>query len=177
MTDREIEQLYLEHRPRFISWAGRCFRLGAQDALDLYQDAVVVFVRNVRVGRLDPAACTPVTYLFAIGRNLALKHLRDGKRTVAPDELEDELLRVPADLDELMREEHDQYLVRKGMARLSDREREIIRLYYFEERSMAEIASLMGYKNADVAKKMKHVSFQKLVEFIGMAKFPPVRLA
>ena len=172
MTDREIEQLYLEHRPRFISWAGRCFRLGAQDALDLYQDAVVVFVRNVRVGRLDPAACTPVTYLFAIGRNLALKHLRDGKRTVAPDELEDELLRVPADLDELMREEHDQYLVRKGMDRLSDREREIIRLYYFEERSMAEIASLMGYKNADVAKKMKHVSFQKLAEFIGRAELP-----
>jgi RNA polymerase sigma factor (sigma-70 family) len=172
MTDREIEQLYLEHRPRFSRWAGRCFRLGAQDALDLYQDAVVVFVRNVRVGRLDPVSCTPVTYLFAIGRNLALKRLRDGKRTLAPDELDDELLSVPADLDELMREEHHQYLVRNGMARLSDREREIIRLYYFEERSMAEIASLMGYKNADVAKKMKHVSFQKLAEFIGRAELP-----
>lgn len=172
MTDQEIEHLYLQHRPRFISWAGRCFRLGAQDALDLYQDAIVVFVRNVRVGRLDLAACTPPTYLFAIGRNLALKRLRDGKRTLAPDELDDELLSVPADLDELMREEHDQYLVRKGLARLSDREREIIRLYYFEERSMAEIASLMGYKNADVAKKMKHVSFQKLAEFIGKAELP-----
>jgi len=172
MSDQEIEQLYLQHRPRFISWAGRCFRFGAQDALDLYQDAVVGFVRNVRDGRLDPAACTPATYLFAIGRNLALKRLRDGKRTVAPDELDDELLSVPADLDELMREEHHQYLVRNGMARLSDREREIIRLYYFEERSMAEIASLMGYKNADVAKKMKHVGFQKLAEFIGKAELP-----
>ncbi len=172
MSDHEIEHLYLQHRSGFASWCARNFRLSGQDALDLYQDAVVVFVRNVRDGRLDPAACAPATYLFAIGRNLALKRIRDSKRTMAPEELAETLLSVPSELDGAMEEEHGHYVIRTGMAGLSDRERELLRLYYFEERSMAEIATLMGYKNADVAKKMKHVSFLKLAELIGRAEQP-----
>lgn len=176
MSDREIEQLYLAHRDGFTAWVGRRFKIAKLDALDLYQEAVVVFVRNVRNGKLDPNACAPATYLYAIGRNLALKRLRDGKETITHDELDAEPPNGPTSLDGLIRDEHDQHLVRHGMARLTEREQEILRLYYFEERSMADIAAIMGYKNADVAKKMKHMSLRKLAELIGKAILPLIAL-
>ena len=172
MSDKEIERIYLDHRSAFKAWAGRTFGLSGADAQDVYQEAIVAFVRNVRNGRHDPSSCAPGTYLFALGRNLALKHLRRDKDALtnglqlvlpAPD---------PSSVEERMDEEHEQHLIQLGMAQLTDREREILRLYYFEERSMSEIAGIMGYNNADVAKKMKHVSFRKLATLIRKALAP-----
>ena len=167
MTDQQIEHIYLQHRIAFQSWAYRKFGLNAHAALDVYQEAVVVFVRNVRNGRFDPAACEPATYLYAIGRNMALKHVRDRKDHLNADDPEVDIDPIPPEVEAVLKDQHEQHLIRSGMARLTEREQEILRLYYHENRSMEEIARIMGYKNADVAKKMKHQSFRKLAGLLA----------
>ena len=169
MTDEEIETLYLRHRRPFLGWSAKQFKLGGEDALDIYQEAMIAFVRNVRSGKVAELDCEPSTYLFAIGRNIALKHLRTrkgfelstGHAVLEPSQ--------NAEHDTLSDELHAQELIARGMHHLTEKEREVLRLYYFEDRSMTEIAEVMGYNNADVAKKMKYVSFRKLAALITKA--------
>ncbi|MFN8350182.1 MAG: sigma-70 family RNA polymerase sigma factor [Flavobacteriales bacterium] len=171
MTDQEIGALYLKHRRSFLGWAVRTYGLSEEEALDIYQEATVAFVRNVRSGKLDDLLCEPSTYLFAIGRNLALKSLRVQRhagRTAAMEALD----AVAPEHERLEDELHAQHVLAQGMGLLTEKERQVLRLYYFEERSMTDIAQIMGYNNADVAKKMKYVSFRKLAALITKAAIP-----
>lgn len=172
MTDAEIERIYLHHRPVFKAWVLKQFGLRDEEALDVYQEAIVAFVRNVRNGKYDPTSCEPSTYLFAIGRNLALKAIRAQRisgRTALIAAVEP--MHVP-EYERMADELHERVLIEGGLARLSEREQQILRLYYFEDRSMAEIADIMGYNNADVAKKMKYMSFRKLAALITKVVAP-----
>jgi len=171
MTDAEIEALYLRHRRPFIAWAAKQFGLAQEDALDVYQEAIIAFVRNVRAGRYDPAASEPSTYLFAIGRNQALNALRRRKGRDARNVSDLRIAHSP-ESEQRHDEEHNAHLIAGGMAALSEKEREILRLYYSEERSMTEIAEAMGYHNADVAKKMKYVAFRKIAALITKTVAP-----
>lgn len=160
MTDQEIEHIYLRHRSAFLGWSAKQFGLSREDALDIYQEAIVAFTRNVRAGKFVPSASEPSTYLFAIGRNQALNLIRSRNSGRAE---EDVALRIahPPETDQLHEDEHNAHLISTGMRSLSDKEQEILRLFYAEERSMTEIAEALGYTNADTAKKMKYVAFRK----------------
>ncbi|MBL7958175.1 MAG: sigma-70 family RNA polymerase sigma factor [Flavobacteriales bacterium] len=172
MTDQEIERIYLRHRTPFKAWAVKQFSLRDEEALDVYQEAIVTFVRNVRNGKYDPTSCEPSTYLFAIGRNLALKAIRAQRNNGGNNVLEvPEPVQIP-EYERLTDELHAKDVLARGMEHLSEKEREILRLYYFEERSMADIAGIMGYNNSDVAKKMKYMSFRKLAALITKTMAP-----
>lgn len=171
MTDPEIERIYLRYRSAFLAWAGKQFGVSRDEAMDVYQDAIVAFVRNVREGRYDPSASEPSTYLFAIGRNLALNALRR-RNGQADHDLSRLHIAHPAESELAHDQEHTAHLIAHGMARLTDKEREILRLYYSEDRSMTEIAATMGYNNADVAKKMKYVAFRKIATLINKVAAP-----
>ena len=165
MTDKEIEQIYLRHRSSFLTWSAKQFGLSRDEALDIYQEAIIAFTRNVRTGKFDPAASEPSTYLFAIGRNHAL-HLLRRRNGRGIQDLSRLHIAHPSESEHHHEQEHTSYLISSGMAALSEKEREILRLYYFEDRSMAEIAKALGYNNADVAKKMKYVAFRKIAALI-----------
>ncbi len=171
MTDPEIERIYLRYRSSFLAWSAKRFGLSKDEALDVYQEAIIAFTRNVRTGRFDPSASEPSTYLFAIGRNQALNVLRDRKGQVAHQQ---SILHIahPPESEQRHDEEYTTHLISAGMRTLSEKEQEILRLYYVEDRSMTEISVAMGYNNADVAKKMKYVAFRKLAALITKAVAP-----
>ena len=171
MTDPEIERIYLRFRSPFLSWVGKQYGVSKDEALDIYQEAIIAFVRNVREGRYDPSASEPSTYLFAIGRNHALNAIR--RRKGLADQDTDQLhIAHPSESELAHEHEHTAQVVAHGMAALTDKEREILRLYYSEDRTMTEIAAAMGYNNADVAKKMKYVAFRKIAAVITKAVAP-----
>jgi RNA polymerase sigma factor (sigma-70 family) len=58
-------------------------------------------------------------------------------------------------LDMMMEEERTAGLT-AAMEKLEGRCRELLLLYYYEERSMEEIASTLGFANADTAKSKKY---------------------
>lgn len=168
MTGEAISALYLSNRRPFVKWAYKQFGLSEADALDVYQEAIMAFVRQQPLAGVA-LQCKPSTFLFAIGRNLALKQLRDRMRHGNNDHAAfrpKEPMNDPQVFLDAERE-HARQVIEAGMAALSDRQREVLRLYYFDGKNMAEIAELMGYNNPNVAKKMKYEGFRKLSALVA----------
>ncbi len=164
MSGNDIRSLDAQHRKPFLRWVKRRFGISEADAQDVYQDSVIAFAQREAENDDSELECQPSTFLYAIGRNQTLKLIRSRKDQdsgSADLDTADGLFELP-DVESLFDMEHARTVVREGLAKLTERQREVLRLYYYEERSMQEIATIMGYNNADVAKKMKYEGLKKL---------------
>ena len=166
MSGNDIRSLDAQHRKPFLRWVKRRFGISEADAQDVYQESVTAFAQ--RETQNENLECQPSTFLYAIGRNQTLKMIRSRKEhengSVVLDSAEGPF-ELP-EVESLFDMEHARIVVREGLAKLTQRQREVLRLYYYEERSMQEIATIMGYNNADVAKKMKYEGLKKLSTLI-----------
>jgi DNA-directed RNA polymerase specialized sigma24 family protein len=72
-----LDEIYIENRDAFLNWITKGFNLDREEAADLYQDTVIAFFENIRKGKLTSLTVNLQTYLFSIGKNLALKHHRN----------------------------------------------------------------------------------------------------
>ena len=170
MSGNDIQALDAQHRKPFLRWVKRRFGISEADSQDVYQESVTAFaLRGTQNGDFATAGrrdleCQPSTFLYAIGRNQTLKLIRSRKGKEGGTvgiESADGLFELP-EVESLFDMEHARTVVREGLARLTERQREVLRLYYYEERTMLEIGAIMGYNNADVAKKMKYEALKKL---------------
>lgn len=166
MEEKAYFVLYGELREDFLGWSMKRFGLSLEESRDIYQDTFLRFWNNMRSGKIVEFTCEPKTYVFSIGKHLILDFIAKKNRHAAasqlylPDSVED---RQQSEEDS----QHTVYLVRGALSKLEDKERRLIELYYFEQKDMRTIADLLGYKNADVAKKRKYEVFRKLC---GMVK-------
>ncbi len=125
------------------------------DAEDMLQEAVVILWERVRSGRYEHTAKTS-TFLFAVVKNLWSRRLARKKREQSggtdPDELVD-----PGDspLDALVESEQAGQ-VQHALSKIGEPCRTLLLLFYWEERSMEDIAAQLGFANADTAKAKKY---------------------
>ena len=121
-----------------------------EDAEDLMMDSFVVIVTK---RSWTARGSSFKTWLFAIGRKLALRHNKKKQRTVRENRLEPG---QPAGTpykgsgtesleNELLQEERNRQLYR-AMSRLHDDYREVLYLLYFEQMTYEEIGEIM-HKN------------------------------
>ncbi len=164
--------LYGEHRNAFLKWAQQHYGVGADEAKDAFQEAVVVLYRKARNGDLAALQCGLRTYLFAVGRNQLLNHLRVVKRHTdlngEADGIPEHLL-ATNDMEPQERELIAEQ-VRQKLAELKPDDRRVLELYYIEGHDMDAVAEAMGLKNRNVAKKKKHYALQRLIELVRSAK-------
>ncbi|MBR5708927.1 MAG: RNA polymerase sigma factor [Oscillospiraceae bacterium] len=108
------------------------------------------------------------TWLFGIGRKLALTHLR--RRRLYPEiaEAQADEADVPNDLD-LISEERSRTLY-AAMSRLNEDYRQILYLLYFEEMSHEEAARVMG-RNVRQTYNLAHRGRQALRETLERMGF------
>ena len=112
------------------------FRVGnAQDAEDVLQETRLAAFRGFSALR-DPA--TFRAWIIGIARNKCADHFRSRPSTVSLDALPEEAL--------IQSRFGRSWLspVQDTLSELSARDREILRLFYFEERPLAEIAARLG---------------------------------
>ena len=126
----------------------------AEDAEELLQEAVVILWENVRRGTFEHEAKL-TTYLMGVIKNLWARRLSARKRETPLSEQVDPPSEDDSALDALIRDEQVDS-VRRAMERISEVCRKILLLFYWEERSMEEIAASMGLANADTAKSKKY---------------------
>lgn len=166
MSGNDIQALYTQHRKPFLRWVKQRFGISEADAEDVYQESVTAYAQRETKNGGSELECQPSTFLYAIGRNQTLKLIRSRKVNESIDiETADGLFELP-EVESIFNMEHARSVLREGLAQLSERQREVLRLYYYEERTMQEIAAIMGYNNADVAKKMKYEGLKKLSTLI-----------
>lgn len=163
-----IRQVYTEHRERCLGFL-QSFGLSHAESEDVYQDAMIALVENVRKGKLDQLQSALSTYLFAIAKYMAYKRLRDNRKTSSfSDVAETEALSVMAasdvDWQDHAEEEQDEtvQVLRRHLAQLGSRCRDIMRMAYFEDKSADEIAEALGYPNKDVLKSTKSRCLRQL---------------
>lgn len=98
----------------------------------------------------------PRAWLYRSLRNLALNHLRDHRREVAPEEGAEPVQDTELPPEEMGRKEAVG-LVRMLLAELSDEDRDLIRLKYQENLKYQEIAQRLGLNAGNVGYKLHHL--------------------
>jgi RNA polymerase sigma factor (sigma-70 family) len=125
------------------------------DAEDLLQESLIVLWERVRSGRFEQTARLS-TFLYGTARNLWFGRLRqkarETSREIDPEEHQDH---SPSVLDNLVATEETMQ-VRAALGRIGEQCRKLLLLFYWEELSMEEIATQLGFANADTAKAKKY---------------------
>jgi RNA polymerase sigma-70 factor, ECF subfamily len=161
---KACERLVKEHGPRMLAVAQRILR-HESDAADAVQDAFITAWRKLDTFRAD---CRLSTWLHRVTVNAALMRLRSQRRR-------DETLQLDARCSEPRGEETEAWmrisadetreLVHRGIERLSEPYRTILRLRDIEEIDTATVAQMLGCTIAN-AKTRLHRARQALRELL-----------
>lgn len=136
----------------------------SEEAKDVFQDGLMVFYEkrkeadfqlNVKFG----------TYLFAICRNIWLKQLRSKKNTNVVT-FESDLVLIDEDVKDLEIENFNKYKLYKSKFDQLGEECKKMLTFFFQKKSMAEITTLMKYKNDSYTRKKKYKCKEKLIQLI-----------
>lgn len=125
------------------------------DAKDVYQEALIILYRKVNTEDFKLTAKVS-TYLFSVCRLLWLEQIR--KRGKVPtDKMTEENDR---DLQQEVNEETEKgkrlKQAEEALASLGEKCRKILQLFYFDKKSMHEIAKMLGYGSENSAKNQKY---------------------
>ena len=134
---------------------------GEEQAKDVFQDAFVACWRNIKEGKLKKESNLE-GYLFTIAKNKWIDYLRSTnyKKTSAAIEL-NQIEGDSVESEELEEQESRYKLVQAALAQIQKNCQKIIRLFYFERRSMEEISKVMKLAPAS-ARNQKYRCMEKL---------------
>ncbi len=123
------------------------------DAEDMLQEAIIVVWQKVCSGKFELRSKLS-TYILAIVKNKWSAEMR--KRSKFSEELPEDISDGnPSTLDGVIKEE-EMATVRKALAALNPICKELLMLFYFEERNLRDIARVLGFANPEVAKSKKY---------------------
>lgn len=162
--DRTIQELYLNHKKSFFLFAKR-YQLDEDELLDIYQDAIVALCDNAKRRKIDQMTGEIGNYLFSIGKYMIYKRVKDQNRTVSMTDFDpDEMSSFAQD-----EEEDDQsslQLMGEALKKLGQQCQQVLRLFYYEEKKLDEIQSLLNYSSKDVLKAQKSRCLKQLRELL-----------
>ena len=169
--DAAFEHLYrlLYHRV-----SGYIFASGGSraDTKTVVHESIITLLFNLHYEKYKWREETELTtYVVSIARHKWSEMTRKPPRSVPlnPDDLP--LLTdttQQAETDELNFERR-RLAVEQNMVLLGEKCRDSIDLFYFQKKTMQEIATLLGWANEDVAKKEKYRCLKKLRQLIGLS--------
>lgn len=166
-----FSQLYLRYQPKLVRYCARVLRDDLAQAADLVDDAMFDIWRSAGsfAGRSKAS-----TWIYSIARNKVISWLRKTSEVELEDESILEALIDPSATphEELAMDDVKQHLLRQ-MDHLSDEHREVLRLTYFEDLSIKEVADLLGIAENTVKTRMFYARkrMAQLLEKAGIAGF------
>ncbi len=125
------------------------------DAEDLLQEAVIILWERVRAGTYRHAAKLS-TFIYGTVKNLWLRRLARTRRETSTEPNSESVPHTETNpLEELIERDELEWIT-KGLAAIGEQCRQLLLLFYWEERSMDEIAAEMGFANAETVKSKKY---------------------
>lgn len=174
LTDEQkrlITDLYNENRARLIGWL--IARGTSPDtASDLYQQSVLAVSERLVKHGIDHFRNGLSAYLFSVTKYMYYFELKQKGNISAVDPLESEkILNLEADMVDFLQEPDDHTrILRHKLKELDDKSYKLLRLFYYEGKSMREIASIMGYSTEQVAKTTKYRVLNRLRKMIDLTQ-------
>ena len=157
-----ITDLYQTSKSKFFRFLSNYFHLNSAEIEDIYQESIFILIKNLNKKKSSERSCSPETFLFGIGKNLArmLKRKQIKERNISISRL--------TSLETVDEEKWDNRM-HKVEELLCQEQYKILRLYYLKGLSIEEIKQKMNYKNRDTVKTMKCKKMKKLKTTLKVA--------
>lgn len=156
-----LKAFYGEHKSAFLFFGNR-YDLDQEELIDVYQDACIVLFEKLKAGKLDGINSSLKTYLFGIGKNLIFKRFKQKAKTVDIGNAEIVSFEDPFKEEETVEER----LMREAFVKLGEQCQEVLRLFYYEGKSLDEIMSILTYKDKNVLKSQKSRCMKQLRDLV-----------
>jgi RNA polymerase sigma factor (sigma-70 family) len=165
LTDKqriEISNLYKENRDRLVGWL-IARGMDVNDAVDIYQQSVLAVTERLVKNGIDYFRNGLAAYLFSVMKYMYYFEMKK-KGSISVDPIEHDLvLNLHEEMVDFIKEPDDLTLqLRHKMKELDSKSYLLLRLFYYEGKSMREIAKAMGYGTEQVAKTTKYRILNKL---------------
>ncbi|MCF8372453.1 MAG: sigma-70 family RNA polymerase sigma factor [Bacteroidales bacterium] len=164
--EEELGNLYLNYKEEFVKYARKNFKVDVETAKDLFTDLLLEFRSNVVSGKLQNIESSIKTYLFGIGRNLLIQHIKkkpDEDISNYKDKLSEEDV-------EISQTEQSEILLGLIENHLPKRCYKLLKLYYYDHRSMKQIQSWLNYSSLDSVRNQKSKCMSQLKSMIKLVE-------
>lgn len=162
-NQKTVEEIYTQYKSDFLVYALR-FSVSNEDAVDIYQDSVIVLYENILSGKLTDFSSSVKTYLFAIGKYKIYNSLKVKNTT---ENFEDYEFLLKDETEEiLLPEEENIEKIQNAFKQLGSKCREVLKLFYYENQSIEEIKDRLNYTSKDVVKSQKSRCIKQLKELM-----------
>lgn len=165
--DEGLIEIYKLYRSEFFTWSQKQFNLDETASADLFQDTIINLRKNIVRGKLTHLSSSLKTYVFAIGKNLALSHLRRDSKTVLNDDLLKLQLSEDYITDAPLKNQEKKNYISQILKGLGEPCYSILQMYYYKNFSMESIAIHLDYKNENVVKSQKLRCIKTLKERVS----------
>lgn len=170
--DRDaFSQLYLKYQPRLVNYCARMLRDDLAQAADIVDEALFDVWRSA--GKFAGKSKVS-TWIYSITRNKLISWLRKTSEILLDDDAAMLAMVDPSgDLEVLQAKDDMKHQLLRMMDQLSDEHREVLRLTYFEDRSVKEVAVLLDISDNTVKTRMFYARkrLAQLLEKAGIASF------
>lgn len=156
-----LKEIYQKHRDACVQWLKHEYVFSNDDAVEIFQLAVIILYDNVRAGKLTNLSSSIKTYLFGIARNKAMELIRSHKHQTNIDVVQVVSTYVASEYEEEDGIENIA-LASKALEKLGDPCKSLLTQFYYHNKSMDEITTTMNYKNADTTKNQKYKCLKRL---------------
>ena len=155
---RVWKQFFDEHIEAFLLFTMKYGKVQREEAYGIYQDAIVIFHRNVTAGKLEPPLRSSLsTYIYGIGKNLCRR--KPGTNLSFPENLP-ELPQTPFEEEDDRR--YNAAIVKNLLERIGEKCREFLTMVFLEEKQQEEIMGQMEIPSAEAFRKRKHDCLKKM---------------
>lgn len=159
-----MRALYARHSTRVYRFILRLVRDRAV-AEDILSDAFLDIWRQA--SKFEGRASVS-TWILAIARFKALSHLRRRFEEQLDQEIIDTIPDPAEDPEQVLQTKSRTELLRKSIAQLPSAQAEVVDLVYYHDKSIAEVASITGIREATVKTRMFYAR-RKLADLVKAA--------
>lgn len=138
----------------------------AENAADVFQEAIIVLMRQLRNGRFERKSSLR-GFLYGISRNIWLKELRKKSlKTVSLTEVSDQLLIESDGYDSTVFADR-KHKIGAFVSRLDENCRALLRAFYYQRHSVKEIMRIFDIESESAVKNRKYRCMKKLIGLVN----------
>jgi RNA polymerase sigma factor (sigma-70 family) len=131
------------------------------DARDVFQEAMIILFEKTKSSSFILSSQLQ-TYLYSVCRRLWLKRLQKLNRFNPSVEAVHEIVAVEDEIEMHEKRNYDFGMMENALQKIGEPCKSLLEAFYFEKKSMPEIAEIFGYTNADNAKTQKYKCLTRL---------------
>lgn len=134
-----------------------------EEAKDIFQDAVITLFQTVKQDKLDSSKDV-YGFLFIISKNLWINRAKKKNKIISLEQNVDVFQLETPILNIISVEKQE--AIKELFSKIGTKCHEIIKKVIYENKSMKEIAQLMGFADENVAKSTHYRCKKKLIDMI-----------